>query len=310
MSAPKCACDARTNFDGCSKNEGNQLKVTAVQIDQFCKIAVRSALVKIDDVQGSTPRNLDAFMLVSERDVLGTIGGGQLEYMAIDDARRALRDCTMNVEKTVQLGPQTGQCCGGQVRLLIINFTAAEKHELQLKISTQIEQYPHVFIFGAGHVGRDLAMALAPLPFHVTLVDERETELALDRSGVALKLHMLPEQVVREAPAHSAFVVATHDHALDFQITGEALARGDAAYVGMIGSKTKRAVFSNWLKANSQDPSILPSLVCPIGGKNVGNKCPEVIAALVAAELLLHTKNCEWDGQSPTVPRMTDLGVA
>ena len=63
---------------------------------------------------------------------------------------------------------------------------------------------------------------------------------------IETRLTPVPEEMVRDAPAGSAFVVLTHDHALDFLIVAEALKREDAAYVGMIGSKTKKATFRSW----------------------------------------------------------------
>ena len=88
------------------------------------------------------------------------------------------------------------------------------------------------------------------------------------------------------APAGSAFVVLTHDHALDFLIVAEALKRADAAYVGMIGSKTKRATFKSWfLKQAEGSLAAVSALTCPIGGDTVKDKRPAVIAALTAAEL-------------------------
>ena len=78
----------------------------------------------------------------------------------------------------------------------------------------------------------------------------------------------------------------THDHSLDFLITAEALRRGEGAYVGMIGSATKRALFMNWLEDNGHGRDLGDSLTCPIGGSAVKDKRPEVIAALTAAEIL------------------------
>ena len=77
----------------------------------------------------------------------------------------------------------------------------------------------------------------------------------------------------------------THDHALDFLIAREALARGDAAYVGMIGSRTKRVSFRRWLRRGGRR-STPRALVCPIGAAGRPDKRPEVIAAFVAAEIL------------------------
>ncbi len=83
-------------------------------------------------------------------------------------------------------------------------------------------------------------------------------------------------------------MVLTHEHSLDFLIVAEALKRDDAAYVGMIGSATKRARYHRYFKAEGGDPALLSRLVCPIGGDSVHDKRPEVIAALTAAELLRH----------------------
>ncbi len=105
-----------------------------------------------------------------------------------------------------------------------------------------------VHILGAGHVGRALAAALALLPVRLVLVDSRAEELGLAPAGIETLLTPLPEEVVRRAAPGAAFVVLTHDHALDFLIVREALARGDAAYVGMIGSRSKRVQFLRWMR--------------------------------------------------------------
>ena len=92
---------------------------------------------------------------------------------------------------------------------------------------------------------------------------------------------------MRAAPAGSAFIVLTHDHALDFLSVAEALKRDDAAYVGMIGSKTKKATFRSWyLREAGGGEEAFARLVCPIGGADVKDKRPAVIAALAAAEVM------------------------
>ena len=101
------------------------------------------------------------------------------------------------------------------------------------------------------------------------------------------------EVIVAQAPSGSAFLVLTHDHALDFLILKEALARRDAAYVGMIGSKSKRATFKSWFIREGGDERHASRLVCPMGGAAVKDKRPEVIAALTAAEVLTALAACE-----------------
>lgn len=245
-----------------------------------------SVLVEVTDVKGSAPRDAGAWMLVARDMIFRTIGGGQLEYMAIDHARKILvggRDTPMDVP----LGPEIGQCCGGRVGLSFKRVNRGLTDELVGKVDAEIATRPHVYVFGAGHVGDALANALSFTPVRVTLVDTREAELmACDVPGVETCLSAMPEQVVRSAPPGSAFIVLTHDHALDFLIVTEALQRGDAVYVGMIGSKTKKATFKNWLKREVGSDNLFENLVCPVGGAVVKDKRPEVIAALVAAEVL------------------------
>ena len=106
-------------------------------------------------------------------------------------------------------------------------------------------------------------------------------------ADVETRLTPVPEEMVRAAPAGAAFVVLTHDHALDFLIVAEALKREDAAYVGMIGSKTKKATFRSWfLKTAGGTEDEFARLVSPIGGDAVKDKRPAVIAALAAAEIM------------------------
>ena len=78
-------------------------------------------------------------------------------------------------------------------------------------------------------------------------------------------------------------VILTHDHALDFLLAAEALARDDFAYTGMIGSATKRAQFTRFARARGLDPA---PLICPIGAGFSSDKRPAVIAAFAAAELI------------------------
>ncbi|MCV3735329.1 xanthine dehydrogenase accessory protein XdhC (plasmid) [Rhizobium sp. TRM96647] len=249
-------------------------------------------LVEIATVDGSTPREAGAWMLVSQRGSFSTIGGGQLEFMAIDHARRALRQGLGRGGQaaeplSIPLGPEIGQCCGGRVGLVFETLTPALAARLIERCEREIAARPCVHLFGAGHVGNALALALSLAPVRTILLDGRAEELAAARvPGVETRLTAMPEAVVREAPAGSAFVVLTHDHALDFLIAAEALRRDDAAYVGMIGSKTKRATFRSWLTREVGHPELAGRLVCPIGGSGLDDKRPAVIAALATAEIL------------------------
>lgn len=225
--------------------------------------------VRVISARGSTPRDVGAEMFVGPEQVLGTIGGGQLEYMAIDRARQMLAAGEERAQMDIPLGPEIGQCCGGRVTLLLDRRPGTP------------ERHPDVLIFGAGHVGRALARALQPLPANTTLIDQRPQELA--QASGPTKLTPLPEAEIRAARPGSAVIILTHDHALDFLLAAEALSRADLPYVGMIGSATKRAQFTRFARSQGIDPA---RLVCPIGANPTGDKRPAVIAAFTATELM------------------------
>lgn len=256
-------------------------------IRDFLRREPDSVLVAVTSAAGSTPRDTDAWMLVAAEGLFGTVGGGQLEYIAIDHARRALRQGVPAEAMTIPLGPEIGQCCGGRVDLSFTPVAADVAASLIARSDREMAERPHVYIFGAGHVGDALASALSLVPVRTVLVDTREQELAASKAqGIETCLTAMPEAVVRDAPAGSSFVILTHDHALDFLIAAEALRRDDTAYVGMIGSKTKRATFKNWLAREIGRPELFGRLICPIGGTAVRDKRPAVIAALAAAEIV------------------------
>lgn len=289
------------------------MSTTAKSLRAFLDAAPSVALVEVAEAKGSTPREKGAWMLVSPQRIFGTIGGGQLEFMAIDTARAMLagsskcstvmehvtgdpvparyldpaRDAKDSLTLDIPLGPEIGQCCGGRVEVAVSNVDPAMRADLLATAEASDAARPHVHVFGGGHVGHALASAFALLPLNVVVVETRTEALDGMPDNVVTRLTPMPEEMVREAPAGTAFVVLTHDHALDFLIVGEALKRDDAAYVGMIGSKTKKATFRSWfLKTAGGNEAQYARLVCPIGGDGVKDKRPAVIAALAAAEIM------------------------
>jgi len=255
-------------------------------LEAFLAREYRLVIVEIVKAVGSTPRETGAFMLVSATDTHGTIGGGQMEFLAIDNARALLAGVTDRFEMDIPLGPEIGQCCGGRVLLRFTVGSDAARASLQASLLEKLATLPEVWLFGAGHVGRALADALLLLPLKVYAVETRKSELDLMAAGASHRLLAMPESIVGSVSPGSAVVILTHDHALDFLIAREALARDDLAYVGMIGSKTKRATFANWARREGLENDTIDRLVLPIGGKTVADKRPAVIAALATAEIL------------------------
>jgi len=246
-----------------------------------------AVVVSVAAVKGSAPREAGTHMIVTAEGSHGTIGGGSLEWEATLRARAMLAGADASATMKLPLGPELGQCCGGFVSLRLQRADAALCADLKAIEERERAQLPLVLLFGAGHVGKALASALAPLPLRVRWIDGRADAFpdpAIPGVEVVVSERLLDE--VETAPAGAAFLVLTHSHALDSMICAAALQRGDFAYVGLIGSRTKRVQFERAFRDLEIPQERIARLVCPIGGGRIRDKRPAVIAALVAAELL------------------------
>ena len=320
----------------------------------------RAAVVAIAQGSGSIPREPGAWMVVSARDSVGTIGGGHLEHEAARIAREAVAQAMPAATWLVRfpLAARLGQCCGGvatvafavvdrpatwldvaaacertsqafalvhrlgavdaEARLLVVTgddsrgslgdagldsaavevararlaadgpTCVAEAGDASLFVHVVRPQAFEVLLFGNGHVGRALVQVLGALPCSVRWVDERESAFpAHVPSNVEVVATDAPVDEVADAPRGAVVVVATHSHALDFEIVEKALLRDDWAYVGLIGSKSKRQQFAKRLAVRGLPEAALARVTCPIGAPSgLAGKEPGVIAVGVAAEIL------------------------
>ena len=146
-----------------------------------------------------------------------------------------------------------------------------------------------IWLFGAGHVGRALMLALAPLPFALTWIDERRGAFpsVLPRHVRTIESPNAAVELAA-APSDAAIVVMTHSHPLDLAIVHAALAAARFSYVGLIGSSSKRARFVQRLRSAGLSDDLIQPLVCPIGLPQIRSKSPGAIAAGVTAQLLEH----------------------
>jgi xanthine dehydrogenase accessory protein XdhC len=247
-----------------------------------------AALVTVASAKGSTPREAGAAMLVTGARCFGTIGGGRLEWEGIARARALLGEGGDEAVLDLPLGPAVGQCCGGHVRLHLRRAEPAVLAELEADEAAAAASLPPVILFGAGHVGRALAHALAPLPLRLRWIDQRAHEFPLEPiEGVETVVTERLLDEVAGSPAGSSYFVLTHSHTLDFSVCSAVLERGDFAYLGLIGSRTKRVKFEHGFRELGIPSERIARLVCPIGGTALRDKRPPVIATLAAAELLV-----------------------
>ncbi|WP_144953280.1 xanthine dehydrogenase accessory protein XdhC [Pseudomonas oryzihabitans] len=232
-------------------------------------------LITVADEQGSTPREAGTKMLVGREEQHLTIGGGHLEYRAVDIAREMLAAGIRQPRlERFSLAASLGQCCGGVTTLLF---------------EPQLAQDVPVIVFGAGHVARALVPLLAGLPCAVRWVDSRPQEFpAVLPAGVEKIVTDEPVDEIARMPAGAYYIVMTHNHPLDLELTDAILARGDHGYFGLIGSRTKWAKFRHRLAARGHGADRLATVRCPLGLPEVQGKLPLEIAIAVAGEVIAH----------------------
>jgi xanthine dehydrogenase accessory factor len=145
-----------------------------------------------------------------------------------------------------------------------------------------------ILLFGAGHVGRAVVLALSQLPFSVRWIDTRAGHFPdYVPANVITVRTGAPEREIDAAPRGAFVLIMTHSHPLDYSIAAAALRRPDLGFVGLIGSATKRARFASHAQKLGISGQQIARLVCPIGLPDIRDKEPSVIAAGVAAQLLI-----------------------
>ena len=244
--------------------------------------------VEVTEILGSAPREVGASMVVTPFGSTGTIGGGALEWQAMKSARLLLHQPSQKRTTSQALGPGLGQCCGGRVTLETTVYTKSDldhvrNHSNQTRAENTLRK---VLIFGAGHTGLAVMLALTPLPFYRVWIDSRPGAFPLQfpNTTTVNGEDVLPQ--LAKAPEGSFVLVFTHSHALDFEIVEAALRMARFPFVGLIGSRTKKQRFENRLRSTGISDQAMTRLVCPVGQTSIKSKHPAAIAAGIAVQLL------------------------
>ncbi|MFK0044318.1 xanthine dehydrogenase accessory protein XdhC [Streptomyces sp. NPDC090741] len=251
-------------------------------------------LVTVATVRGHAPRRAGAKLVVGRTETWGSIGGGNIEAVAIDRARELngaagpgsepgpgpepeLMEFALNDKVTGRHGVQ---CCGGAVTVLLEPLPVVQA----------------VAVFGVGHVGLELARILARHHLDLHLIDTRPDMLTRERLGVladaVAQIHvhhtpLLPEEVLTELPPGTHVMIMTHDHAEDAALCDAALRTAGLGSIGLIGSSAKWARFRQRLATEGgHDAAAIDRIKTPIGIAEITGKEPATIAVSVAADLL------------------------
>lgn len=244
-------------------------------------------MVTVLEDKGSVPRDAGTKMIITRDRLIATIGGGHLEHVATKMAREMILsgEKALKVER-FNLGARLGQCCGGMATLSFEPIGTKQNH---------------LVLFGAGHVAKALLHIVSTLPFRVTWIDEREDEFPEQMpQGVTKLVSDDPVGEVNDMPPNSYYLVMTHNHQLDFELTKAIIDREDSVYFGMIGSLTKRKKFDNRLAQRNYSQEQINTMICPIGISAIDGKHPSEIAVSVAGELIAHYQGQTLEQKRPT----------
>lgn len=232
-------------------------------------------LVSVISTEGSVPRNPGSKMLVTQKALIDTLGGGNLEWHALEYARQLLSEGknTQRLQK-FPLAAALGQCCGGHATLLFECFCHVSQS---------------LWLFGAGHVGQALSKILQDLPLRLHWVDSRP-ELFPPQLAADVTKHQPaePTDVFVHISTSDSLLIMTHSHDQDYRLCEAALTQQQQGFIGLIGSDTKAARFRHRLRHAGFTPEEIGRIECPVGVTGVGGKRPMEVAVSIAARVIQH----------------------
>ena len=236
------------------------------------------ALCTVIEKKGSGPRDVGAKMIVrGDGSTYGTIGGGNVERALIDECLKAIKEhksrkVTFNLSKSQKDGTvETGMICGGKLTMLI----------------DVIEPASRLVIVGTGHVALPLAKLACTAGFKVVIVDDErklankeqfptaETILSGDYTQVLSEFLFSPNDSV--VIAHGE---PEHDYA-----ALKAVIEKNTAYVGLLGSPTKKEILTKRLRTEGVKEERIKALHTP-SGLDIGAQTPEEIGISILAEII------------------------
>ncbi|WP_306061762.1 selenium-dependent molybdenum cofactor biosynthesis protein YqeB [Natronococcus wangiae] len=242
------------------------------RVDVLVKQGRPATMLTVVDKNGSAPRDVGAKMLVTEEDEYGTIGGGTVESLAIDEAREILRGDAEPGVRTYELRPggNTGMVCGGSMDVFI----------------DRIRGRSRLYVAGGGHIAVELAAIGDRLGYDITVVDDREGYASPDRFPAGTDtIHGDYDEALSELPmtSETAVAVATRSGTFDQQAVAAAL-DGGAGYVGVVASEDKAAHIFDSLLEDGYSRRDLVRVRSPVG-LDLGGGGPEDVALSILAEM-------------------------
>ena len=279
-------------------------------IDLFQELAQRikenrsSILITITRTRGATPGKTGFKILIGEEGrIAGTIGGGAVEFHAIDKCKELIKSHSTYYNEIIQLvDNEKGQ---GEKDSLKKNtdtpLSTTTKIVLPAWCGGEVELFYEIYsnhnilyIFGAGHVGAAVSDLAVRQGFYVELFDNRKDIIdALPENSYSQK-HLIeypPALLDYKLDPKGFVLIVTQSHRHDLPMLDFLLKNyPDFRYIGMIGSKLKVKECVIFLKEKYGKDISLDNLFAPVG-IDIGGDTPADISLAILAELFAVMNN-------------------
>ncbi len=253
--------------------QGFHTQTWSQSIVQLEEAGTNYVIATVLGTSGSTPRASGTKMVICGDHIYDTLGGGHLEFVIIEKARELIvQGKSAQVIEQFHLAANLGQCCGGGA---VILFEVITSEHMKLDV------------YGAGHVAQALIPILAKLPVQVRWIDNREDVFPdYIPSNVTKIVDEYPVEQAKHAAGNSAFLILTHNHQLDFELTEAILKRNDSLWLGVIGSDTKAKRFKHRLIHREYCEADIEKMICPVGMSNISGKLPMEVAVSISGQII------------------------
>lgn len=248
------------------------------EIGKLKKSGNTIVLITIVKKEGSSPVQVGTKMLVlPDGSRIGTVGGGTLEQVATKKANEIFSSkisstvkYTLSDEDELIDEKNIGMICGGKVTLFYEYIGSNE----------------HLYIIGAGHIGKALLYHIKNLNYFTTIIDTRVKELqniqGFHKILVSNYKNIFKDEKV---PEGSYFIVATHSHEFDYIVLKKIFETDcNAKYIGVVASLTKGKSIIKRLLDEVDKGFDFKILHMPVG-LDIGGKTPDEIAISIIAEI-------------------------
>jgi xanthine dehydrogenase accessory factor len=231
------------------------------------------AMATIVTSRGSTPRSRGRMLIRSDGSSLGSVGGGAMERIVLEEALAALQEGTSRtvIRDLVEQGERAaGMDCGGRMEVYI----------------DVVGKLPTLVLVGGGHVNLAVARAAAHLDFSIEVVESRREFAGSDRFPMARSILSGADTISAVQSAvvdgDTAVVIATASE--DLEVLRSVL-KTPAGYIGFLGSKRKVSKLIRNLQEEGVSRRDLARVHAPIG-LDIGAETPAEIAVSILGEIL------------------------